>query len=255
MKARIAVALALLAGMAGIILWASGRSNPAPLITDATLRPLHGGGWALEAKIDNRGGWDVLRSAHSPEARTARFAPAAGPQIALPAASSPSLSLDGVYLRLDGLEGNDGQLVPVTFVFDRAGEVTARARVEMDAQAGHMGHAMPGHGALMDLAPGDAPTLAMTLVPDGDGWTVALEITRLTLSAEAVDSPHEPGEGHGHLYLNGLKLGRVFSDRLSMGALPPGQHHLRVSLNTNDHRPYATGGTPIEALALIDVPQ
>lgn len=254
MKARItATAAVALAGLLAALFWTFGRPAPAPLIADAILHPLHGGGWALEAKIDNRGGWDVLLGARSPEAEAAGLVGLSGDQIALPAAATASLSLDGIYLRLDGLEGagTDGRLVPFSLIFERGGAVSARARIAGDT-GGAMGHAMPGHAELLDMPEADAPALGLTLLPEGDGWSLSLDIRRLALSAQAADSPHRTGQGHGHLYLNGLKLGRLYAENFRIGALPPGQHRIRVSLNTNDHRPYATGGAPIEALALIE---
>ena len=64
---------------------------------------------------------------------------------------------------------------------------------------------------------------------------------------DAVDAAHVPGAGHAHMYLNGLKLGRVFGGEYRIGTLPPGTHSLRVALNTNDHRAYATADGPVSA--------
>jgi len=258
MKARKLLALAALiaAALAGV--WAVTGAGPAPLITAMTARPLHGapGDWAVEAVIDNRGDWDILRAAHSAQAHSVTIQGAGAAGVVLPAGSAPSLSLDGVFLRLNGLEGaaRDGRLVPITLTFARAGEVAAQVRLSTQTGGEGMGHAMPGHGAVMDLPASAAPKLGLRLHPDGDAWTVALELANLTLSAEAADTPHQPGVGHGHLYLNGLKLRRLYDTTARISALPPGEHLVRVSLNTNDHRPFAADGTPVEAVALIVQP-
>lgn len=257
-RKRLILAAALLAALVAVVLLRGGP-GPAPLLSDAVARPLHGapGVWAIEAKIDNRGGWDILRAARSPDAAAVTVVGGSDGGVALPAGSTPALSLDGVFLRLEGLSGaaEDGRLVPVTLSFARAGDVSARVRLATQTAGGAMAHAMPGHADPLDLPAAQAPRLGLTLRPDGDGWIAALELAGLTLSAEAADSPHVPGKGHAHLYLGGLKLQRMYGPTARIGALPPGQHVVRVTLNTNDHRPYAAAGTPIEALALIDQPQ
>ncbi len=258
MKARKLLALAALiaAALAGV--WAVTGAGPAPLITAMTARPLHGapGDWAIEATIENRGGWDILRAAHSVQARDVTIQGAGAGGVVLPAGSAPSLSLDGVFLRLSGLEGaaQDGRLVPITLTFARAGEIAAQVRLSTQSGGDGMGHAMPGHGAAMDLPASAAPRIGLRLHPNGDAWALALELANLNLSAEAADTPHQPGIGHGHLYLNGLKLRRLYTNTARLGALPPGEHLVRVSLNTNDHRPYAADGVPVEAVALIVQP-
>lgn len=255
-KLLLATLLAL-ATLTGLWMLRSSLDAPAPLIGNAILRPLHGapGAWALTARIDNRGGPDTLLAAHSPEAGALTIE---GTQnAAIPAGSAPSLSLDGVFVRLTGLGGGaqNGRLVPITLVFAQAGEVTARARLATAAPQGGMAHAMPGHAASLDLAADQAPVLALNVQPEPKGWSLALDLRNLTLTARGADGPHKPGAGHGHLYLNGLKLQRMYEPSAFIGALPPGPHTIRVTLNTNDHRPFAVNGEPIEATAKIVQPK
>ena len=66
-------------------------------------------------------------------------------------------------------------------------------------------------------------------------------------------TPHVPGTGHAHLYLNGLKLGRLYVPSARIGALPPGDHMVRVTLNANDHRAYVVDGDPVTAIAPLSV--
>ena len=83
-----------------------------------------------------------------------------------------------------------------------------------------------------------APRLALSVAPDGDGWRVSIEAEDFTFSEEFVDLYHVPGMGHGHLYVGGMKMGRLYAPEAYIGALPKGQHEIRVTLNTNDHRAY-----------------
>tara|TARA_R110002074_G_scaffold3594_5_gene18769 strand:+ start:5876 stop:6148 length:273 start_codon:yes stop_codon:yes gene_type:complete len=47
---------------------------------------------------------------------------------------------------------------------------------------------------------------------------------------------HVPNQGHAHVYLNGLKLGRLYAETFELGALSPGKYKLSVALNSNDHK-------------------
>ena len=64
---------------------------------------------------------------------------------------------------------------------------------------------------------------------------------------------HSPGMGHGHLYLSGMKLGRMLKPEAHIGALPRGTHKVTVTLNTNDHRAYVIGDDPVSATVEIVV--
>ena len=62
------------------------------------------------------------------------------------------------------------------------------------------------------------------------------------------------GEGHPHVYVNGVKLSRLYSPYMHLGMLQPGMNEVRVTLNANMHQEYAHNGQTIEAVATIHVP-
>ena len=55
------------------------------------------------------------------------------------------------------------------------------------------------------------------------------------------------GHGHAHVYVNGMKLGRVYGAWHHIGKLPLGRNEVTVSLYANDHSALALGGTKITA--------
>ena len=75
-----------------------------------------------------------------------------------------------------------------------------------------------------------APSLTLSVTPDGDGWRVQIDAQDFTFSKDFVDLYHVPGMGHGHLYVGGMKLGRLYAPEAYIGALPKGQHEIRVAL-------------------------
>jgi len=50
-----------------------------------------------------------------------------------------------------------------------------------------------------------------------------------------------------------MKIGRLYTPEAYIGALPKGQHEIRVTLNTNDHRAYVVDEVPVTASMTIEV--
>ena len=109
------------------------------------------------------------------------------------------------------------------------------------------------HETPRDLPAGpDAPTLAVTATPDpSSGWNLHLETGNFVFSPEHASTDHVPGEGHAHVYIDGVKLGRFYGPWLHLPAQEPGTK-VRVTLNPNDHRPLAVGGDRVEETLLLD---
>ena len=61
-------------------------------------------------------------------------------------------------------------------------------------------------------------------------------------------------EGHAHLYVNGVKVARMYSPwhHLSTRLLREGINRLEVEFSTNDHSIWGIAGMPIGADVLID---
>jgi len=99
------------------------------------------------------------------------------------------------------------------------------------------------------------PALVMKVSEDSDagGWKVNVDTTNFKFSKELADGEHVAGTGHGHIYINGVKLGRLFENVTTIGALPKGRHIVRVTLNTNNHQTYMVAGKRVTATALITV--
>jgi hypothetical protein len=132
--------------------------------------------------------------------------------------------------------------------------VSLKARFAVPEPGSMAAHMAMGHGATMhEVTDAPKPILALAVAPDGDGWTAQITTENFTFSEDLQDGAHVPGTGHGHIYLGDMKLGRVFSSSYSIGALPKGEHALRVTLNTNDHRAYAVDGQPLVAETIIVV--
>jgi hypothetical protein len=107
------------------------------------------------------------------------------------------------------------------------------------------------HSQLIEAAT-PAPTLALSIHPDGDqSRNLHIETTNFTFDPKAVNGPHVPGHGHAHVYINGVKQPRAYCPWVQLNALPVGTHEIRVTLTANDHSPLAVDGDPVEATTTV----
>ena len=114
--------------------------------------------------------------------------------------------------------------------------------------------AVHGHDAPLILPPDETPRLDVTVTPDpASGWNVHID-TDLTFSPQNASGAHVPGEGHAHVYANGVKLGRYYGPWVHIADLPAGEVTLEVTLNANDHRPLWTEGAALARTVVIENP-
>ena len=228
------------------------------LISDTVAAPIDGDPDAVAVflKLSNTGGPDRLLGAHSEAASMTRI-DGPMPTLAIPGKSTPSLAADGAFLHLADVQGDlgDGRTLPVTLHFEKAGEVTTRARLAAPKTKGAApSFGLFGIGDICQVGEGEpAPDINLNVTETADGWEVTVHSTAFEFTPDLVDGPHVPGTGHGHLYLDGLKLQRLYQPSATLGALPPGTYEIRITLNTNDHRAYVLDDVPVTATHRLTV--
>ena len=157
--------------------------------------------------------------------------------------------LHGYDLTADVSPGQPGELV---FEASTAGAFALNFHVFAEA-----GPADDHHLADMPtLVASETPiSVAITAEPDAHGGVDVLISTEgFRFAPELVDQAHTPGAGHAHIYADGVKLGRVFENKYHIEPLAPGDHEIRVSLNTNDHSELTYAGKKIESTLMVNVP-
>ena len=246
-------------GLVAALIWfmvQPGQRNDHLLISEAVAAPLEEGGAAAFMTIENTGAPDRLIGVESPVAEAALYSPAHDDGPPVPVGKS-SLAADSAHIRLTSPDQPfaDGTLVPLTLTFAEAGPVAAKVRLSDPTSTGAAEEVgLFGIGAICVVGDGEpAPGIALSVQPEGDGWRVRIDAEDFTFSEEFVDLYHVPGMGHGHLYVGGMKIGRLYEPEAYIGALPKGQHEIRVTLNTNDHRAYVVDDVPVTASARIEV--
>ena len=92
-----------------------------------------------------------------------------------------------------------------------------------------------------------APTLEVVITKDMmSGYNINIKAKGFKWAPQRASMAHRAGEGHAHIYVDGIKVGRVYGSRYHLSTsqlnLKPGTHKIKVDLNGNDHIPYTYNG-------------
>ena len=102
---------------------------------------------------------------------------------------------------------------------------------------------------------GDVSVALEADVDDDGGVNVRIITENWRWSPENVNGAHIAGEGHAHIYADGVKLNRVYGPRYYIAGLEVGERELRVTLNANPHNELRVNGEPLEAALRVNVPE
>ncbi|QIE46924.1 hypothetical protein G5B38_16135 [Pseudohalocynthiibacter aestuariivivens] len=117
---------------------------------------------------------------------------------------------------------------------------------DMDAD-----HAM--HGQLVE-AEAPVPDLMLHVLPDGpQSRNLHIMVSNFVFAPQNVNGDHVPGQGHAHVYVDGVKQPRAYSPYVHLQALPKGTHEIRVTLNANNHGQLAVDGVALTAETTITI--
>ncbi len=124
------------------------------------------------------------------------------------------------------------------------------------AHAGH-GSDAAGHDHDTAIALPDgpnAPSVKIAVFEDPmAGWNLQVMTENFRFAPENASLAHVPGEGHAHVYLNGLKITRLYGGWHHIPALPKGDTKVTVSLNSNDHSALTIGDKFLSASTIVTV--
>lgn len=104
--------------------------------------------------------------------------------------------------------------------------------------------------------PAGRPVPALDLVVTQDpvsGWNLQLQTENFRFAPENVNHSSLFNEGHAHLYVNGEKIARIYSNWYHLSELPPGRNEIRVTLNANGHEALTHKGVAIEDTEIVEV--
>ena len=91
------------------------------------------------------------------------------------------------------------------------------------------------------------PSISLKATPAlGNGWIISTNVKNFSFAPERASEKHLNGEGHMHLYINNKKTARLYGFPYYLNNLKIGDHEIKVTLNSNDHRDYKLSGKTIE---------
>lgn len=133
--------------------------------------------------------------------------------------------------------------------------------ITLDGHDHATGHGTAGshdHSAMQALSVADdgmAPTLSAVLHPDSvSGFNLELTTQNFTFTPDAVNAADTPNTGHAHIYVDGVKRGRLYGNWYHLSGLTPGDHAIAVELNANSHSPIHVNGQPVRVELHVTAP-
>lgn len=112
------------------------------------------------------------------------------------------------------------------------------------------------HSALDVSGWAKKPSVTATLHEDAmGGYNLEVTPANFRFAPEHVNGAVVEGEGHAHVYINGVKYTRLYGSwmYLPAAAFKKGENVVRVTLNANDHSDLAIGSTLVEASTHVTV--
>ena len=108
-------------------------------------------------------------------------------------------------------------------------------------------HDKHSHGNELHLPSGpDTPSVRATIKADpAGGYNLHVMVKNFRFAPENASGKHVAGEGHGHIYVNGEKIARLYGEWFHIQKLPEDGAIVGVTLNANDHRNIIVDGKKV----------
>ncbi|MEM1202597.1 MAG: DoxX family membrane protein [Acidobacteriota bacterium] len=141
--------------------------------------------------------------------------------------------------------------VVITVLIGLAYSWSAHRQFE-DAAAATERHSV---GAIaLDDSPSPPSFTSLEVVEEAPGhFDLHVGIDNWTFTPEKNGQASIANEGHGHVFVDGRKVGRLYGPWFHLGALEPGSHHVEVTLNGSDHSDFTLGGEVIRGEVTVEV--
>ena len=104
--------------------------------------------------------------------------------------------------------------------------------------------------------PAGAPAPSVDVVVHNDpagGYNVQLITSNFQFTGPFVNTAPIANEGHGHLFIDGVQVARLYSDWYFIGDLHEGVHEIRATLNANNHLPWAVDGEIVQSVSILSI--
>ncbi|MCY3833628.1 MAG: hypothetical protein OXG85_11470 [Chloroflexi bacterium] len=118
-----------------------------------------------------------------------------------------------------------------------------------------MAELMHDPSRIINLDAAEAPTVDLQVFALADGgYNLQLQTNNFIFTPQNIDMAPVRGEGHAHLYVDGVKLARLYGEWHHLSTLPPDAEALAVTLYANNHQAFAVNGEIIsDSVRLSDL--
>ncbi|MEH7382936.1 hypothetical protein V7138_20900 [Bacillus sp. JJ1533] len=101
-----------------------------------------------------------------------------------------------------------------------------------------------------------APAITGSVVQDPSGtWLLEINTEHFKFEPKKAGSNVITfNEGHAHIYLNGKKINRLYGQFYHLDKLPSGKHHIKVTLNGNNHGVFMVNGEEVAYRETVHIP-
>lgn len=89
----------------------------------------------------------------------------------------------------------------------------------------------------------EAPSVDIRVLEDSEmagQYNIRIQTENFSFTPESVGSEHVLGEGYAKVFVDDVRISRAYGSWYHLPRLEPGEHIIKVTLNTNDHQEYAT---------------
>ena len=120
-------------------------------------------------------------------------------------------------------------------------------------RAGEINHSHESRTPLQLANESEVPTLQAQLKIDSvSGFNLHLNTSNFQFAPELSGLEHVNGKGHAHLYIDEQKIARLYSPWFHISKIPKGAKQIKVTLNSNDHRPFVFKNSIISSVIKLD---
>jgi len=133
------------------------------------------------------------------------------------------------------------------------GENPYREMMVMDDNHMHADGSTHDHSTLIELSPDSAPIVDLQVIPLSDGtYNVRVQTLNFEFAPQNIGMEPVAGEGHAHLYIDGVKIARIYGEWYHLETLPEGAQMISVGLYANNHQPLAVDGVEITDMVMVE---
>jgi hypothetical protein len=104
----------------------------------------------------------------------------------------------------------------------------------------------------IDVPAEGAPTVELLVEKDSmGGYNVRVVTTNFKFTPESAGQEDVNNQGHAHIYVDGVKVGRVYGEWYYLADQGDGDKEITVSLNGNSHATFTVDGQKIEDTVIV----